>query len=162
MLHCTRTIFLPSVFLLVVFKSDIAFFYLDFCLSLSPMSHVTADLEYFQCDMCAKYLHKDIFCDHRRDCKGLHSTELKRAECKRIEEALGKETRRMAAEREEPREGTTGVDRVFLSIEEEEKRKEAAVRRNVSDAYQRQLDKELEERLLNPQKQEELLLFLKS
>eukprot|EP00760_Papus_ankaliazontas_P019231 PhM_4_TR17966/c0_g1_i1/m.76689 len=37
----------------------------------------TSDMEFLRCDLCFKYLHKDIFCDHRRQCKGLDSTELK-------------------------------------------------------------------------------------
>lgn len=64
------------------------------------MSHATADLEYFKCDLCGVYLHKDIFCDHRRDCKGLHSTELKKSECKVLEEQVGLETRRLIAARD--------------------------------------------------------------
>ncbi|AYU76072.1 conserved hypothetical protein [Leishmania infantum JPCM5] len=59
------------------------------------MSHMTADLEYFKCDMCGVYMHRDIFCDHRRDCHGLGSTQLKRGECQRIAEALGRETREL-------------------------------------------------------------------
>ncbi|CAJ1005721.1 hypothetical protein Q4I28_001040 [Leishmania naiffi] len=59
------------------------------------MSHMTADLEYFKCDLCGVYLHRDIFCDHRRDCHGLGSTQLKRGECQRLAEALGRETREL-------------------------------------------------------------------
>ncbi|GET85903.1 hypothetical protein conserved [Leishmania tarentolae] len=59
------------------------------------MSHMTADLEYFKCDMCGVYMHRDIFCDHRRDCYGLGSTQLKRSECQRMAEALGRETREL-------------------------------------------------------------------
>lgn len=59
------------------------------------MSHMTADLEYFKCDMCGVYMHRDIFCDHRRDCHGLGSTQLKRGECQQLAEALGRDTREL-------------------------------------------------------------------
>jgi hypothetical protein len=42
------------------------------------MTQVTADLEFFRCDVCTKFLHRDIFCDHRRECKGPNSQELTR------------------------------------------------------------------------------------
>lgn len=64
------------------------------------MSHVTADLEYFKCDLCNIYLHKDIFCDHRRDCKGLNSQEFKKSECRRWEAELSENTRRLLEERD--------------------------------------------------------------
>lgn len=64
------------------------------------MSHATADLEYFKCDLCGVYLHKDIFCDHRRDCKGPNSVELKKSECKALERQVDLETRRLIAARE--------------------------------------------------------------
>ncbi|KAK7201490.1 hypothetical protein NESM_000212400 [Novymonas esmeraldas] len=57
------------------------------------MSSMTADLEYFKCDMCGVYMHRDIFCDHRRDCHGLGSTQLKRGECRQLADALGRDTR---------------------------------------------------------------------
>lgn len=44
------------------------------------MSHATADLEYFMCDMCLTYVHRDIYCPHRRECKGKDSKELKKDE----------------------------------------------------------------------------------
>ncbi|KPI84511.1 hypothetical protein ABL78_6446 [Leptomonas seymouri] len=64
------------------------------------MSHMTADLEYFKCDMCGVYMHRDIFCDHRRDCHGRDSTMLKRGECAKLSEALGRETRELLLARE--------------------------------------------------------------
>jgi hypothetical protein len=40
------------------------------------MSQVTADLEYFKCDVCGTFFYRDIFCDHRRHCTGANSGEL--------------------------------------------------------------------------------------
>lgn len=65
------------------------------------MSHMTADLEYFKCDMCGVYMHRDIFCDHRRDCHGRDSVVLKRGECARLSDALGRETRELLLAKEE-------------------------------------------------------------
>lgn len=64
------------------------------------MSHMTADLEYFKCDMCGIYMHRDIYCDHRRDCHGRDSAILKRGECARLTEALGRETRELLLAKE--------------------------------------------------------------
>ncbi|KPA83633.1 hypothetical protein ABB37_01901 [Leptomonas pyrrhocoris] len=64
------------------------------------MSHMTADLEYFKCDMCGVYMHRDIFCDHRRDCHGRDSTVLKRGECAKLSDALSRETRELLLARE--------------------------------------------------------------
>jgi hypothetical protein len=44
------------------------------------MSSMTADLEYFKCDLCGTFFHRDIFCPHRRACKGLDSQELTAAQ----------------------------------------------------------------------------------
>lgn len=57
------------------------------------MSHATADLEYFQCDMCQTYMHRDIYCNHRRECKGKDSQEIKKADVLRISRDLDDETR---------------------------------------------------------------------
>lgn len=64
------------------------------------MSHMTADLEYFKCDMCGVYMHRDIFCDHRRDCHGRDSTMLKRGECAKLSEELSRETRELLLAKE--------------------------------------------------------------
>lgn len=64
------------------------------------MSHVTADLEFFKCDLCSIYFHKDIFCDHRRDCKGLNSQEFKKSECRKWEAQLSENTRRLLEEQD--------------------------------------------------------------
>ncbi|KAJ9461341.1 hypothetical protein DIPPA_21212 [Diplonema papillatum] len=39
---------------------------------------LTADGEFFKCDMCGVYFHMNIFCSHRRQCKGLDSQEMKK------------------------------------------------------------------------------------
>lgn len=52
------------------------------------MSHATADLEYFMCDMCHTYVHRDIYCPHRRECKGRDSKELKKDEVVAIRKEL--------------------------------------------------------------------------
>ncbi|EPY30888.1 hypothetical protein STCU_03815 [Strigomonas culicis] len=132
------------------------------------MSHTTADLEYFKCDVCGVYLHKDIFCDHRRECKGLHSTELKKQECQAIGADLSLETRRRVAALQQQRQeegaavcssapapvatgATAGAAAVPLrrSIAETEKQQDARVRREVANAYQRKLDAEFEAKLMN-------------
>ena len=48
------------------------------------MARCTADLEFLQCDLCRTYFHKDIFCPHRRECKGPGSVELKKAEAEQL------------------------------------------------------------------------------
>jgi hypothetical protein len=55
------------------------------------MSRCTADLEFLQCDMCGTYFHKEIFCPHRRECRGKDSKELKKAEAEQILKQLDKE-----------------------------------------------------------------------
>ena len=52
------------------------------------MSQVTADLEYFKCDVCFTYFHRDIFCDHRRHCNGAGSTELNKRQAAAIADQL--------------------------------------------------------------------------
>ncbi|KAH9586637.1 hypothetical protein LSM04_003088 [Trypanosoma melophagium] len=116
------------------------------------MSHVTADLEYFKCDMCGVYFHKDIFCDHRRECKGLDSKELKKSECRQIEAALNEEMRR--------RLGAEGARKTkLMPVELAEKHQQARVRRNLANAYQSEVDKKLQERLM-PDKMKALAAFL--
>ncbi|RNF04706.1 hypothetical protein TraAM80_05040 [Trypanosoma rangeli] len=117
------------------------------------MSHVTADLEYFKCDMCGVYLHKDIFCDHRRECKGLDSTEMKKSQCRQIELALDEETRRRLASR--AADGAT-----FVPVELAERHQHARVRRNVVNLYQAEVDKALQQQLA-PDKMKSLAAFLR-
>eukprot|EP00796_Vickermania_ingenoplastis_P001175 gene1175-692_t len=79
------------------------------------MTQVTADLEYFKCDVCGVFLHKDIFCDHRRDCKGLNSQELRRSECRLLEAKLSEETRRLIAKRDAGSATMTGQEKAQAS-----------------------------------------------
>ncbi|KAF8302833.1 hypothetical protein TcYC6_0046280 [Trypanosoma cruzi] len=116
------------------------------------MSHVTADLEYFKCDMCGVYLHKDIFCDHRRECKGLDSKELKKSQCCQIGMALDKEARHRIASR--MADGAT-----LVPVELAERHQQARVRRNVANSYQAEIDKRLQEQLA-PERMKALSAFL--
>nr|CCC91607.1 conserved hypothetical protein [Trypanosoma congolense IL3000] len=116
------------------------------------MSQVTADLEYFKCDMCGIYLHKDIFCDHRRECKGLHSDELKKSECRKVEEALNegdKATSQFADPGANPP----------IPVEVVELHQQARIRREVANKYQRAVDKRIEEQL-SSEKMRALAAFL--
>lgn len=136
------------------------------------MTQVTADLEYFKCDVCGVYLHKDIFCNHRRDCKGLNSQELKKSECRALEAELSEETRRLIAAREAQKgqmEGetttttnsvsitSTGAARtpppaaeaavkVHLSVDEVDRRREARVRRQVAEEFDVKQDQAFEQK----------------
>lgn len=76
------------------------------------MSHVTADLEYFKCDVCGVYFHKNIFCDHRRDCTGLNSDALKKSECRTLQEALSRDTRWLLENRMVDGDAAPTADRV--------------------------------------------------
>lgn len=59
---------------------------------------MTADLEFFKCDLCLTYFHRDIFCDHRRHCKGAGSTELNAKQADQIAASLDScEAKRRAA-----------------------------------------------------------------
>ena len=58
------------------------------------MAQVTADLEYFKCDLCSTYFHRDIFCDHRRLCNGPGSTELNKRQADAVSHALDVEESR--------------------------------------------------------------------
>ena len=55
------------------------------------MSRCTSDLEFLQCDMCLTYFHKDIFCPHRRECKGANSQEMKKSEAEKLRIELDKQ-----------------------------------------------------------------------
>ncbi|KEG05690.1 hypothetical protein DQ04_19261000 [Trypanosoma grayi] len=116
------------------------------------MSHATSDLEYFKCDMCGVYLHKDIFCNHRRECKGLDSKELKKGQCRQIEAALNDEMRRRLASQ-------MGEEKALVPVELAERHQQARVRRNVADAYQADLDKKMQE-CFAPEKMKALAAFL--
>ena len=51
---------------------------------------LTADGEFFKCDMCGIYLHMNIFCSHRRQCKGLNSKEMKKELIAEVQQDLDK------------------------------------------------------------------------
>lgn len=147
------------------------------------MTHVTADLEYFKCDVCGVYLHKDIFCDHRRDCKGLNSQELKRSECRALQEDLSAETRRLIAQRDRheiPTDAASNSSDVIaaaasasaslppsaqvnehLPVEKLEARQKARIRREMVEQYQSSVDEEFEKKY-SEEKMKALMDFLNS
>ncbi|KAG8339661.1 hypothetical protein TRVL_09513 [Trypanosoma vivax] len=116
------------------------------------MTQVTADLEYFKCDMCDVYLHKDIFCNHRRECKGLNSTELKKSQCRQIESTLNEDLRHRLASFMPEKKSLVPVDVI-------ERHQQARVRRNVANSYQSDVDKKIEQQLA-PEKMQSLAAFL--
>ena len=59
---------------------------------------LTADGEFFKCDMCGVYFHMNIFCSHRRQCKGLDSQEMKKELIAEVQGGLDKDGRRCLAE----------------------------------------------------------------
>ena len=60
---------------------------------------LTADLQFFKCDLCGTYFHHEIFCDHRRLCNGPDSKELNRKEADKIAAAMDTEEARRRAEK---------------------------------------------------------------
>ena len=54
---------------------------------------LTADGEFFKCDMCGVYFHMNIFCSHRRQCKGADSQEMKKEQIAETTKQLDKEER---------------------------------------------------------------------
>ncbi|CCW71221.1 unnamed protein product [Phytomonas sp. Hart1] len=129
------------------------------------MTHVTADLEYFKCELCGVYLYKDIFCDHRRECKGLNSTELKKSECHILQKELDHDTQQLVTS------VTSGLGfsttdspgmmhRCKFTTAELQKRADARIQSKVSDKYQERIDKKFAEELLNSEKRSALLSFL--
>eukprot|EP01060_Flectonema_neradi_P003394 TRINITY_DN12176_c0_g1_i1.p1 TRINITY_DN12176_c0_g1~~TRINITY_DN12176_c0_g1_i1.p1 ORF type:complete len:150 (+),score=35.18 TRINITY_DN12176_c0_g1_i1:62-451(+) len=54
---------------------------------------LTADGEFFKCDMCGVYFHMNIFCSHRRQCKGADSQEMKKEQIEEATKQLDKEER---------------------------------------------------------------------
>eukprot|EP01065_Artemidia_motanka_P019183 TRINITY_DN2273_c5_g1_i1.p1 TRINITY_DN2273_c5_g1~~TRINITY_DN2273_c5_g1_i1.p1 ORF type:complete len:159 (+),score=54.71 TRINITY_DN2273_c5_g1_i1:60-479(+) len=54
---------------------------------------LTADGEFFKCDMCGTYFHGNIFCSHRRQCKGPNSQEMKKELVAEVQGQLDKEER---------------------------------------------------------------------
>eukprot|EP01061_Rhynchopus_euleeides_P027164 TRINITY_DN44243_c0_g1_i1.p2 TRINITY_DN44243_c0_g1~~TRINITY_DN44243_c0_g1_i1.p2 ORF type:complete len:138 (+),score=61.16 TRINITY_DN44243_c0_g1_i1:123-536(+) len=54
---------------------------------------LTADGEFFKCDMCGTYFHMNIFCSHRRQCKGLDSKEMKKELIAEVQDELDRACR---------------------------------------------------------------------
>lgn len=104
--------------------------------------NATADLEFFMCDMCRVYVHRDIFCDHRRACKGPDCQELRKHEAEAIGRELDAEQRRLLV-------GRCGASMSAVPLERQARLQEAAVRRKVADEHARQLEKEAEHLLRN-------------
>ena len=107
------------------------------------MSHATSDLEFFMCDMCQVYVHRDIFCSHRRECKGPNSQELRKAECEAIWGQIDKVLRPQNC----------------APLTKKLKECDGGVRRSVMESYQRKIDEELSVKV---QRAAELLKLLES
>lgn len=129
---------------------------------------MTADLEYFKCDVCGVYMHKDIFCDHRRDCKGLNSQELKRSECRVIAEELNEDTRRLVAQKDMAASSSIGGKtpalagsvKAHLPVDTLEKRSLTKLRHSIAEEYQNTVDQEFESKY-SEEKMQALMDFLK-
>ena len=110
------------------------------------MAACTADLEYFRCDMCGTYLHMDIFCDHRRACKGKDSKELKKAEAHAISDSIDR-----ASREERARTAGTAVDAdrsvVCSGLDAVSKRQEAATRTKVANEWEAEQEAALRKQL---------------
>ena len=105
------------------------------------MASLTVDLDYFKCDMCGTYFHKDIYCDHRRQCKGKDSQELKKGEVAAIAGAID--------ETEREREKILGIDHPVKrgTIDKMAATQRAQLRRNVADEEQQRQDEQLKKKL---------------
>ena len=100
---------------------------------------MTADLEYLRCDMCGKYLHVDIFCDHRRACKGKDSVEITAQEASRIHSLLDREERKVNAAR-------VTADPV-VPLQHASQRQQMALRTAVANRWVTEEDEKLKEKL---------------
>lgn len=90
------------------------------------------------CDMCRVYVHRDIYCNHRRECKGLDSKELKKGEVNALSEAIGKTCRATHLN------GATAVP-----LQRVEKIGESKRRHKIADEYVREKDEILKQRMEN-------------
>jgi tricorn protease-like protein len=104
------------------------------------MSHATSDLEYFMCDMCQVYVHRDIYCNHRRACKGPDSQELKKGECNTLNEEIGKVARATYS--------STGSTIALSRVEQLSATK---LRNKIANQYTEVKDLELKKRMANAQ-----------
>lgn len=102
------------------------------------MTQVTSDLEYFKCDMCGKYLHRDIFCPHRRECKGADSVELTRTQADAVAAAMDRADGKLRARCE----GGPAVP-----IETLAKLQTTRTRAQLAAEYEKEVDKEIEAKL---------------
>lgn len=92
------------------------------------------------CDMCRVYVHRDIYCDHRRACKGPDSKELKKGECSAISEEIGKAARAAHI--------STGCT---IPLTRVEKLGESKRRHKIASEYASEKDLELQKRMANAQ-----------
>ena len=118
------------------------------------MSHATSDLEYFMCDMCRVYVHRDIYCPHRRECKGPNSKELKKGECAKIAELIDAAERQRMVEDGTVHMPCDEVKRELgyhqkIPIAVAEKLDETRKRREVADASARKETAKIQEQLKN-------------
>ena len=117
--------------------------------------NATSDLEYFMCDMCRVYMHRDIFCDHRRQCKGPDSKELKKHESEAIGKVLDDEQRKQLL-----KTGSCGRELSTVAVEKKVKLQEAAVRREVANEYARKQDAEAEKAVSKNKRVEDFMATL--
>jgi hypothetical protein len=118
------------------------------------MSHATSDLEYFMCDMCRVYVHRDIFCPHRRECKGPTSKELKKGECAKIASAIDAAERQRLVEEGTIGSGVTPSDTscplvLLQPIAVAERLDESRRRREIADAHARRESEKAKAQLKN-------------
>ena len=105
------------------------------------MSRCTADLEFLQCDLCHTYFHKDIFCPHRRECKGAGSQELKKSEAEKL---------RVELDKEEDSRGCTTKSTTTLQraqLEQLSKAQDMKQRTQLANEWAEEEDKALKEKL---------------
>lgn len=88
------------------------------------MTRCTADLEYFQCDLCRKYFHKDIFCPHRRACKGPDSQEMDTKDALALGRNFDVAQRRAADD-----------SKSTMLIEEQQKRQREAIKTKIANEH---------------------------
>ena len=116
------------------------------------MSHATSDLEYFKCDMCATYMHKEIYCDHRRGCKGKDSKELTKQQVAAVQKVLD------ADEHKRVLDNNCESDQVIAPVEQTEKRQLAKVRGKLQEEWLEQ--KRTEEKAKETWTEADALAFL--
>lgn len=110
------------------------------------MSQMTADLEYLKCDMCGTYFHKEIFCPHRRECKGKDCKEIRKAEAQLINDTIDKQERKARAERSN---NPILCDPSTISggLEAAVQRRESAIRTEIANSWAAEQDRQLAEKL---------------